>query len=80
MIYIPEDEKTFYKEVLKNIIDNKLHKLVVTRKKIIDYRQKSANLTVDNAAYAKTEALEGYILEYYKIYKEVEKLIKESES
>lgn len=80
MTQIPENEKTFYKEILKDIINAKLHKLTVLQRKIIDYRQKSTNLTVDNAAYAKIEALEGYTLEYYKTYKEVEKLIKESES
>lgn len=80
MNQIPEDDKTFYQEILKNIIDSKIHKLAVTRRKIIDYRQKSANLTIDNAAYAKTEALEGYTLEYFKTYKEVEKLLKELNS
>lgn len=79
MTQIPQDDKTFFKEVLTTIINAKLHKLTVTRKKIIDYREKSAKLTVDNAAYAKTEALEGYTLEYFKTYKEVEKLLKEVE-
>lgn len=80
MTQISDENKSFFKNLLAEVVAAKNHKLDYIRKKIIDYRQKSANLTVDNAAYAKTEALEGYTLEYYKIYKEVEKLIKESES
>ena len=80
MTQISDENKSFFKTLLQEVVETKNHKLDYIRKKIIDYRQKSANITVDNAAYAKTEALEGYTIEYLKIYKELEKLLKELES
>lgn len=77
---ISAENTTFFKQILEELITSKQHDLDVIRRKIESYREKAEKLTVDNSAYAKQEALKGYMLEYVKVYKEVEKLIKEFES
>ncbi len=74
MTQITETHKTFYQELLKETIETKTAKLDALRTKIISFREKAANLPVETASYTKSEALQGYILEYLKLYKELEKL------
>ena len=72
--------KTFYQELLKETIETKTSNLDALRTKIISFREKVANLPVESASYTKSEALQGYILEYLKLYKELEKLTTSAQS
>jgi hypothetical protein len=74
MSLINETNKTFYQELVKEIIETRKAKLDTLRAKIISFREKAANLPVETASYTKSEALQGHILEYVKTYKELEKL------
>jgi len=77
---ITETNKEFYKELLKEIIETKTAKLDTLRTRIISFREKAANLPVETASYSKSEALQGYMLEYVKLYKELEKLSSSTQS
>jgi hypothetical protein len=80
MTQITETHKTFFKELLNETIESKTAKLDVLRTRIISFREKVANLPVETASYTKSEALQGYILEYLKLYKELEKLTSSAQS
>ena len=77
---ISAENTTFFKQILEELITSKQHDLDVIRRKIESYREKAEKLTVDNSAYAKQEALKGYMLEYVKVYNEVKNLIKQRQS
>lgn len=80
MTQISDEHKDFFKQVLIDLFEKKTKDLDSYKNKIADYKEKIKNLPVDNSVYAKSQALEGYVLEYIKTYNDLVKLKKELES
>ena len=70
---LDKNDNDFFKEIEKEIWENKYSKLKYLQNKINDSLSKSESLPVENAAYLKKEILPHLKQEYYKTYLELAK-------